>query len=133
MFKTETIVTEAACRIACAHLQANTCSVVLACTHTPLSPLLLPVWLLLFLLLQLWEAALRVGAEAMLAGMGQVRKCSQQGRAAMSLDLSAVEKGLRPLAPAAALSSLRRVGFATPVGDAMHVSKAFWPLRPAVR
>jgi hypothetical protein len=88
----------------------------LACNLTPildltllllLAPLLL---LLLLLLLQLWEAALRVGADAMLAGMGQVRKCSQQGRAAMSLDLSAVEKGLRPLAPATALSSLRRVG-----------------------
>lgn len=59
--------------------------------------------------LQFWEAALRLGSEAMLDGFGQVRKCSQQGRAAMSLDLSAVEKGLRPLAPATALASLRRV------------------------
>lgn len=61
------------------------------------------------LLLQFWEAALKLGAEAMLDGMGQIRKCSQEGRAAMSLDLSAVEKGLRPLAPPSALSSLRRV------------------------
>jgi hypothetical protein len=82
----------------------------LACTHASLHALVVPLWLLPLMLMQLWEAALRVGADAMLAGMGQVRKCSQQGRAAMSLDLSAVEKSLRPLAPATALSSLRRVG-----------------------
>lgn len=89
--------------------------------------MLLPLWLLpLMLLLQLWEAALRVGADAMLAGMGHVRKCSHQGRAAMSLDLSAVEKGLRPLAPATALSSLRRVGLQS--GHAVTVSSAAWAL-----
>ncbi|KAF8057730.1 CPK24 [Scenedesmus sp. PABB004] len=58
---------------------------------------------------KMWEAAVALGADAMLDGLARVGRCSIEGRAAMSLDLSAVEKGLRPLAPAAALSSLRAV------------------------
>lgn len=52
---------------------------------------------------------MRLGCDAILDGLGRVSRCSLEGRAAMSLDLSAVEKGLRPMAPATALSSLRLV------------------------
>jgi hypothetical protein len=57
----------------------------------------------------MWEAAVTLGAEALLDGFSSVRRCSLEGRAAMSLDLSAVEKGLRAVAPAAVMSSLRVV------------------------
>lgn len=60
----------------------------------------------------MWEAAVKVGSEAMLDGLGRVRRCSLEGRAGMSLDLSAVEKALRGLAPGAALASLRLVSTA---------------------
>jgi len=59
--------------------------------------------------IQMWEAAVNLGSTAMLEGLGRVRHCTMQGRAGMSLDLSAVEKGLRTMAPAAAVSSLRLV------------------------
>eukprot|EP00775_Hariotina_reticulata_P014268 gene14268-98_t len=55
----------------------------------------------------MWEAAVKLGGTAMLDGLSRVRHCTMQGRAGMSLDLSAVEKGLRTMAPAAAVSSLR--------------------------
>lgn len=60
-------------------------------------------------MLQMWEAAVKLGGTAMLDGLSRVRHCTMQGRAGMSLDLSAVEKGLRTMAPAAAVSSLRLV------------------------
>lgn len=58
---------------------------------------------------QMWEAAVQVAADAMLEGFGRVTRCSLEGRAAMSLDLSAVEKGVRHLAPATAAARLRVV------------------------
>jgi hypothetical protein len=58
---------------------------------------------------QLWEAAVRLGCDAILDGLGRVSRCSLEGRAGMSLDLSAVEKGLRAMAPASAIASLRLV------------------------
>ena len=45
----------------------------------------------------------------MLSGLARVRHCSVEGRAGMSLDLSYVEKTLRPMAPASAMSALRLV------------------------
>src|SRR5690242_7406918 len=60
--------------------------------------------------MQMWEAAVKVGADALLDGISSVRRCTLEGRAGMSLDLSGVEKGLRAMAPPSALSSLRMVG-----------------------
>ncbi|KIY98822.1 hypothetical protein MNEG_9136 [Monoraphidium neglectum] len=58
---------------------------------------------------QMWEHAARLAADAVLDGLARCRRCSVEGRAAMSLDFGYVEKGLRGLLPAGASagSSLR--------------------------
>lgn len=62
---------------------------------------------------------MRVGSEALLDGFSGVRRCTQEGRAAMSLDMSAVDKGLRAVAPPSALAPLRLVSGGTLMnGDA---------------
>jgi hypothetical protein len=57
----------------------------------------------------MWEHAARLAADAVLDGLARCRRCSVEGRAAMSLDFGYVEKGLRGLLPAGASagSSLR--------------------------
>lgn len=52
---------------------------------------------------------MKLGCDAMLSGFSRIYHCSLPGRASMSLDLSAVEKALRTLAPASAMSSFRPV------------------------
>lgn len=47
---------------------------------------------------QLWEAAATTAAEAILDGLGAIRRCTAQGRDAMSYDLSFVEHSVRKLA-----------------------------------
>ncbi len=64
----------------------------------------------------MWDHAIKSGAEAMLDGLSRVRRCTLEGRAAMSLDLSHVEKGLRGVAPAQAMGGLRLVDTYIKVG-----------------
>ncbi|PNW77589.1 hypothetical protein CHLRE_10g443350v5 [Chlamydomonas reinhardtii] len=51
------------------------------------------------LIASLWEYAAGVVAEGILTGLAGVRKCSLEGRANMSLDLSHVERQMRAMGP----------------------------------
>jgi hypothetical protein len=59
----------------------------------------------------MWEHAAKLACDALLDGLSRCRRCSIEGRAAMSLDFGAVERGLRGMLPqgAAAGGSLRVV------------------------
>jgi hypothetical protein len=40
----------------------------------------------------MWEHAVRLAGDALLEGLSRCRRCSVEGRAAMSLDLGYIEK-----------------------------------------
>lgn len=59
---------------------------------------------------QMWEHAIKGGAECILEGFSRVRRCTLEGRASMSLDVSGLEKALRQMqVPVQASSGLRIV------------------------
>jgi hypothetical protein len=47
----------------------------------------------------MWEQAIAAAAECILEGLARAKRCTIEGRSAMSLDLSNVEKTLRGVAP----------------------------------
>ncbi|KAI8472247.1 MAG: hypothetical protein J3K34DRAFT_519870 [Monoraphidium minutum] len=60
---------------------------------------------------QMWDQAVKLACDAVLDGLARCRRCSVEGRAAMSLDWGYLEKGLRALLPPGASvgTSLRMV------------------------
>jgi hypothetical protein len=75
----------------------------------------------------MWDNAASAAAEALLAGLGRVRKCSQEGRALMALDVQVIAQAMRKLAPPPAKpdAALRTVdtyikAFYVPEAELLH-------------
>jgi len=66
----------------------------------------------------MWEHAAKLACDAVLDGLSRCRRCSIEGRAAMSLDFGLVERGVRGILPAGAAvgGSLRLVDAYVKVG-----------------
>jgi hypothetical protein len=75
----------------------------------------------------MWDNAAAAGAEALLAGLARVRKCSQEGRALMALDVQVLASAMKRMAPPTAKpdAAFRSVetyikAFYVPEGELLH-------------
>lgn len=84
------------------------------------------------IVVEMWEHAIAIGSEAMLEGLARVKRCTLEGRACMSFDLSMVEKNLRFLCPSQVSVFLRTVdayvkAFYIPWDELAHWSQTHLP------
>jgi hypothetical protein len=75
----------------------------------------------------MWDNAATAAAEGVLAGLARVRKCTQEGRALMALDVSVLASALKRMAPPSSKpdAALRTVetyikAFYVPEGELLH-------------
>jgi hypothetical protein len=86
----------------------------------------------------MWDNAAVAAAEALLAGLARVKKCTQEGRALMALDLQVVSSAMRRMAPPTAKpdAALRTVdtyikAFYVPEPELLHWAQTHAEYTPA--